>query len=57
MLDLNPPFRAIRRREGYVPLEDMGLIGDGNTTALVGLDGMQRRPPWIDLDITSIREL
>jgi threonine dehydrogenase-like Zn-dependent dehydrogenase len=40
MLELNPPFRAIQRRDGYLPLEDMGLIGDGSTTALVGLDGM-----------------
>jgi hypothetical protein len=22
MLDLNPPFRAIRRRDGYLPLEE-----------------------------------
>src|ERR1700737_740073 len=46
MLDLNPPFRAIYRRDGYLPLEDMGLIGDGTTTALVGLDGMI---PWLCL--------
>ncbi len=39
MLDLNPPFRAVDRRDDYLPLEDMGLIGDGNTAALVGLDG------------------
>ncbi|MDG9687562.1 glycoside hydrolase family 15 protein [Streptomyces sp. DH18] len=32
-------FRPVRRREGYLPLEDMGLIGDGTTAALVGLDG------------------
>ncbi|MER7500639.1 glycoside hydrolase family 15 protein [Nonomuraea pusilla] len=39
MLDPDPPFRPVRRREGYLPLEDLGLIGDGTTTALVGLDG------------------
>jgi alpha,alpha-trehalase len=46
MLDLDPPFRAIYRRDGYLPLEDMGLIGDGNTTGLVGLDGTI---PWLCL--------
>ncbi|QOV38347.1 glycoside hydrolase family 15 protein [Streptomyces ferrugineus] len=40
----DPPFRPIRRREGYPPLEDLGLIGDGATTALVGLDGSI---PWM----------
>jgi alpha,alpha-trehalase len=44
MLDLEPPFRPIRRRDGYLPLEDLGLIGDGATTALVGLDGSI---PWL----------
>ncbi|WP_042371382.1 glycoside hydrolase family 15 protein [Streptacidiphilus neutrinimicus] len=39
MLDLDPPFRPVRRRDGYLPLEDHGLIGDGTTAALVGLDG------------------
>ncbi len=39
MLDQNPPFRPVRRLDGYLPLEDLGLIGDGATTALVGLDG------------------
>ncbi|MFG3204166.1 glycoside hydrolase family 15 protein [Streptomyces sp. NPDC048192] len=39
MYDPDPPFRPIRRREGYLPLEDLGLIGDGTTAALVGLDG------------------
>jgi len=29
----------VRRRDGYLPLEDLGLIGDGTTSALVGLDG------------------
>ncbi|MEU3558355.1 glycoside hydrolase family 15 protein [Streptomyces fragilis] len=39
MYDPDPPFRPIRRRGGYPPLEDLGLIGDGTTSALVGLDG------------------
>jgi hypothetical protein len=39
MLDTDPSFRPVRVREGYPPLEDLGLIGDGATVALVGLDG------------------
>jgi GH15 family glucan-1,4-alpha-glucosidase len=39
MHDSDQPFRPIRKREGYLPLEDLGLIGDGTTAALVGLDG------------------
>src|SRR5262252_2935453 len=39
MLETDPSFRPIRVREGYPPLEDLGLIGDGSTVALVGLDG------------------
>ncbi|MBF9067176.1 glycoside hydrolase family 15 protein [Streptacidiphilus fuscans] len=46
MLDLDPPFRQVRRHDGYLPLEDLGLIGDGTTTALVGLDGSI---PWMCL--------
>ncbi|MFI9593142.1 glycoside hydrolase family 15 protein [Nonomuraea sp. NPDC052265] len=46
MLDLDPPFRPVRRREGYLALEDLGLIGDGTTAALVGLDGSI---PWLCL--------
>jgi GH15 family glucan-1,4-alpha-glucosidase len=38
MLDLDPSFRPVRRSEGYPRLEDLGLIGDGATAALVGLD-------------------
>ncbi len=39
MLDLDPPFRPPHRRDGYLRLEDLGLIGDGTTAALVGVDG------------------
>jgi GH15 family glucan-1,4-alpha-glucosidase len=39
LLDADPSFRPVRRRDGYLALEDMGLIGDGTTSALVGLDG------------------
>ena len=44
MLDPDPPFRPVRRRDGYLALEDMGLIGDGTTSALAGLDGSI---PWL----------
>jgi GH15 family glucan-1,4-alpha-glucosidase len=36
----------VRRRDGYLALEDIGLIGDGTTSALVGLDGSI---PWLCL--------
>jgi GH15 family glucan-1,4-alpha-glucosidase len=39
VFDPDPPFRPLRRHDGYLALEDMGLIGDGTTSALVGLDG------------------
>jgi GH15 family glucan-1,4-alpha-glucosidase len=39
MLEPDPSFRPVRMRDGYPPLEDLGLIGDGSTVALAGLDG------------------
>jgi alpha,alpha-trehalase len=39
MLETDPSFRPVRVRDGYPLLEDLGLIGDGATVALVGLDG------------------
>jgi alpha,alpha-trehalase len=44
MLELDPAFRPVRSRDGYLRLEDLGLIGDGATVALVGLDGSV---PWL----------
>ncbi|MEV5551356.1 hypothetical protein AB0L35_35405 [Streptomyces sp. NPDC052309] len=39
------PTSARRRcRDGRLPLEELGLIGDGATAALVGLDGSV---PWL----------
>ena len=44
MLELDPKFRSVRRHSGYLPLEDLGLIGDGATVALVSRDGSM---PWL----------
>jgi alpha,alpha-trehalase len=46
MLEPDPSFRPVRFRDGYLPLEDLGLIGDGSTVALAGLDGSIR---WLCL--------
>jgi GH15 family glucan-1,4-alpha-glucosidase len=42
VLDLDPAFRPVILRGGYPPLADLGLIGDGATAALIGLDGSIR---------------
>jgi GH15 family glucan-1,4-alpha-glucosidase len=46
VLRADPSFRPVNRRDGYLALEDLGLIGDGTTSALVGLDGSI---PWLCL--------
>jgi GH15 family glucan-1,4-alpha-glucosidase len=42
VLDPDPAFRPIQMHGGYPPLSDFGLIGDGATAALTGLDGSIR---------------
>jgi alpha,alpha-trehalase len=44
VLDFDPPYRPIGDDGDYPRLEDLGLIGDGATAALVGLDGSI---PWL----------
>ena len=46
MYDPDPPFRPLRYHDGYLAHEDLGLVGDGATAALVGLDGSI---PWLCL--------
>jgi hypothetical protein len=36
VLEPDLSFRPARTRDGYPPLEDLGLIGDGSTVALGG---------------------
>ena len=45
MLEVEPSFRRLVDHDGYPRLEDLGLLGDGTTTALVGLDGTSSSRP------------
>src|SRR5262245_41105836 len=44
MLELDPRFRPVRRFSGYLPLEDLGLVGEWASVARIGRDGSV---PWL----------
>jgi glucose-6-phosphate 1-dehydrogenase len=44
MLDPDLSLHWVRRRDGYLSLEDLDIMGADTTTALVGLDGAS---PWL----------
>ena len=39
-----PAMKALHRIDGYLPIQDHGLVGDGATAALIGRDG---RVVWL----------